>query len=265
MNIKAPRTERCVLWFSITFLLQYLLEHAVYMLTDAAYSGKLMITAPMLNAVRLTVQHLIEAVELLSLAAVLTVVLLTLLEQGKLKALKSFGIIAATKLIYIVPHYYMTYLSYAYDSIEALLLVIPTALGLLLLMLGEISAAIFLAAIPSGAAAKQNGSDWRDVLSEEIAVRELTDVGNRGTAALAIAAAVITVKSFVMAIIDTVSFFIDYGTGYSSADVFSILFALVYPLALMVIAYILMQAIKIRTLEAASSIDDEEDEPKTEE
>lgn len=264
MKIKEPCTKRCLIIFAAVFLCQYAIEHCAYMLTDAAYAGSLNLTAPALLAIHRTVGYIIDAAEICSAAAAALIVLLRLINSGALKSLVLASAILATKLLYVLPHYYMTVISYGYDSIEALLLSLLSSLAMLLTLLAEISAAVAIGALPAILAARRGGVDYRELLADGLSERELSDVGNHGTAAMLIASAVISVKSVILAIVDTVGFFSVYGSSYSFGDIFRVLFGIIYPIILIFVAYTVMQYLKCRIVnsEQGNSCDDDTDSAK---
>lgn len=259
MEIKAPRIRKCALIFAIIFACQYGIEHAAYMLTDAVYAGDVYMTAPALSAMLTTVGYVIEAFEIITLAAAVTLVLLTLISKGTAAALALVGAILGTKLIYVVPHYYMTIISYGYDSAESILFSFVTSLGILLIMLAELSAAIALGSIPAISEARKTEASWRDVLCDGLSVHELLDVKNRGTAALLIAAAVTVLKAFITAVIGAISMIVKYGASLSAAHIFGMTFDLIYPIALAVISYVLMHVIKDKMLAPVIEVEGEDE------
>ena len=248
MEIKAPRIGGCALIFAIIYACQYGLEHATYLLTDAVYAGDVFMTVPVLSAVVTTVGYITLAVEIITLAAAVALVLLSFVSGGITQALALTGTVLATKLIYVIPHYYMTVISYGYNTAESLLFALLISVGILIIMLAEISAAIALGVLPSVSEARKSESVWRDVLHDGLLSHELLDLKNRGTAALLIAAGVSAFKSFALAVVNAISLVARYGTMLTAGDIFAMMFDLIYPIALAVIAYVLMHLIKDRSL-----------------
>ena len=246
MRIKAPSIKSCLYIFALIFVSQYVLEHAAYLITDAVYAGSIFMTAPTLAAVRATVSYLIEAVELVSMGAAAGFVIVALSSDGITSALSVFGIVALTKLLYVIPHYYMVTLSYGYDSLEALLLSAAISLGMLLLMAIELAAATALGALPAILLSRREARSFGEVLTEGLLKNEPTDLGNRGTAALFIAASVVSLKSIILAIVDTVAVIAERGSALSGGDIFGIIFSLLYPIALTALSYLTMHLIKQR-------------------
>lgn len=248
MKIKTPRTEKCVLVFALIFLAEYALEHATYLLYDAVLSGSLKLTSSFLSAIYTTLEYIIEATEIITLGAITVIALLCFVADGARGTLRTAGVAVLTKLFYLIPHYYMVLVSDGNDSLEALLLLIPIVLLILLVMSVEIVAAVALGLIPAIRSSKRDAVSWRESIEKDLPTHELLDVGNKVTAAIAIAAAVTVAKSVIMQIVETVMFFVDNGADYSGTDVFILLFDLIYPLFLMVISYLVMQTVKVRTL-----------------
>lgn len=257
MKIKEPRIGRCLTILAIVFLCQYAAEHAAYIITDAAHSGSIYLTAPALSVIQQAVGYVVDTIEICSIAAAALIIMLRFINGGVLRALSLAGAVLATKLTYVLPHYYMSMISYGYDSAEALLLGALFSLVTLISMLAEISAAIALGFLPAISRARREGGECRELLANDLSRRELLDVGNLGAAAMLIASATLTVKSLAVAIIDTASFFSAYGSSYSFGDVFMVMFGLIYPLILIFASYLVMQLIKCRIMLTES--DDEDD------
>lgn len=253
MKIKEPCTKKCLAVFALVFLCQYAIEHVAYVVTDAAYSGAIYLTAPALSAIRQAVGYIVDAIEICSIAAAALIIMLRFVNSGVLRALPLAGAVLATKLVYVVPHYYMSTISYGYDSAESLLLGLLFSLATLISLLIELGAAIALGSLPAILHSRREGGEPCELLADGLSRRELLDVGNFGTAAMLIASAVLCAKSLVQAVIDTVAFFSAYGSSYSFGDVLFVMFGLIYPLILIFAAYLVMQLIKSGIMRSAPS------------
>ena len=257
--IKTPKIKGTALLFLAIFLLQYVFEHSIYLLTDAVYAGTLTMSATTLSVIRVVASYVLDAVEIISfgLASVYTLVALSV--GGLKRALAIFGVIAATKLAYVFPHYYIAVMSEgSYNTLDALILLFPIALGVLLFFLVEAAAALGLGVLPAAIAERRGGAPFKERIATDLAKGELIDVMNLGTAAIAIIAGVGAIKPLVMTLIATVEFFAGQGSAYSGGDVFQIVFDFIFIILLAVITYFLMHIAKNKLTDVGEGEADKE-------
>lgn len=239
-EIKKPRRGICIAVFCALFLLQYGIEHAVYLLTDAVYSGEIYMIADVLNGIRAIAYYATVAIELLSLAAAAYLSLSIYIFCGiKSAAFLALGI-CASKLLYLFPHYYMTLFANGYSTDEALLFLAPISLFISLVFYLEIAAGVVLGMLPSLIRSRRSLADAKKLLSDSLTEAPIIDVGNVATAALSLISLISCLKHLVTTISDAVILLAERGASISGTDILSIVFELLFVVILMMLSHIML-------------------------
>ena len=159
--------------------------------------------------------------------------------------------LSAARLFYYLPYYYLIFiLNYAYDSIESILLSLISCLGVVAFTVLFAFVTVYLTKLilTKRSKDKRNFSardHMRDSLFTNQPVLDIT-AGTNLTALIASILALIS--SIIPEIIDTVSFFLDYGFDYTTGEILTIMLNYLLIFALTIGSYLLAVYLKNRFL-----------------
>lgn len=232
-----PSLGGCALLFALIHLFEYGVEHIVYLLRDAAWSGLISLDSQALGVISLIAEYAVDAIEIASVAVMALILLISLSQRSVAKTAMLGICMLLTKVIYIFPHYYMTFISYGYDSIETIVMIIPLALFIILISAATLTLTVAIALLPALLKARKSGSACLDVLGDDLECGEFTNLGNSSTSAIGIIAILSSLIHVAIAIADTVNAFIKYGASLPPSVMFSIMGRFLFLLAILVILH----------------------------
>ena len=233
-NLKKT-TSRAFLVYACINVFTYLFAHVAYLFASDVIGE----TFEYLS------YYLSKTVEFLAPPILSTLALCVLLSYGKSALVKFTLTVASARLFYSLPYYYIIFIyNHGYDSIEAISLsLLATALVILLTALGILLSLVIFYSVLSRQCKKSKKS--RDeALSEVLTKSVATDfICHKNTPVLIFALLRFTF-SFVMELIDTVAFFIEYRSDYIAKEIITILANFTLLFALLVASYLIAANIK---------------------
>lgn len=235
----------CALLFALIHLFEYLIEHIVYLVRNASWSGAISIDQASMNLISLIAEYAVDTIEIVSLGIMALMVLYSL-TYNRIKSTLILGTcIVLTKTLYILPHYYMTFvLSYGYDSVEAIIMILPLLFFIILITAAILFTIVILACLPAFRKAKRQEARFVDVLGEDMERLEYLNLGNSSTAALAIASLLSAGVHIFIAIFDTVDAFGSYGASLPPAVILSLIGRYIFLVILFISLHFLLCFIK---------------------
>ena len=239
-----PSLGSCALLFALIHLFEYGIEHVIYLLRDASCSGQISIDSSALNLISLIAEYAVDLVEIASLGFMALMILISI-AYSSMKHTVILGIcMILTKLVYIIPHYYMTFISYGYDSIETLLIALPLSLFILLIITAILAIIVLLSIIPALRKAGSGGVRYNDALGGDIETHEYLNLTNSATAGIAISAIAASGIHIFIAIFETVDVFIKYGASLPPTEILSLVLRYIFLLLVFIGLHFLLCFIK---------------------
>jgi hypothetical protein len=189
----------------------------------------------------------------------------TMLVVYALKGTKSAivcAIIASLgRLLFTLPYYYIIYIyNYGYDSVESITLSLFSSVGIIAFTVIGAFLSLWIAVMIIRKSEGDVKSSIVYSLEENQATADFSSGANR---AILIFAAIRLIRGLISEIIDTVTFFLEYGLDYTIGEIVTIMCNYVLLFALVAIAYLV--GVKVKNLIVKSSIPPEElteDEPE---
>lgn len=248
MNDKKVKLSRCALLIIALSVGEYAIEHLLYLFVDGAVSGGIGITADALSGIGLIFGYISQLTEVFTLSLASTLALLSYATSGPGRTAACAGVAVAARLAYLVPHYYMTFMSYGYDSFEALLALLPMCLFILALYYVGISLGVILGALPARLRAKRNGGNSKEMIISDTYERATLDLGNSSTAAIAIISLLATFIPLCAVITDTVTLLVNRGGSVTPLMLLEILFDFLFILVTFTVTHAIISSIKSKLL-----------------
>lgn len=248
MNDKKVKLSLCAALIIALSVGEYAIEHLLYLFTDAALSGSITITADALSALRVIFGYISQLIEVFTLALASTLAFFSYTTSGAARTAACAGVAVAARLAYLAPHYYMTFMSYGYDSLEALLAILPMCLFISALYYVEISLGVILGALPARLRAKKYGADPKELIIKDAYDRATLDLSNLSTAATAIITLLATVAPLCSVIADTVTLLVNRGGSVTPLMLLGILFDFLLILVTFTVTHAILSAIKGRLI-----------------
>lgn len=228
-------TSRTFLVYACVNVFTYLFAHVAYLFANDVIG----------EAFEYASYYLSKTVEFLAPPILATLALCVLLSYGRSALVKFALTVASARLFYSLPYYYIIFIyNHGYDSIEAIALsLLATALVILLTVLG-IFASLGIYYLVLGRSCKKNGKTIDDATGDILTRSIVSDfVCHKNVPVLVFALARFTF-SFVMELIDTVTFFIEYRSDYIAKEIITILANFTLLFALLVASYLIAANIK---------------------
>ena len=171
--------------------------------------------------------------------------------EGARSAALSALILSAARLFYYLPYYYLIFiLNYSYDSVESIALSLISCLGNVAFTVLFAFVAIYLSRL---VLTKQN-RDKKDFSARDHIrasfekPQPLSDITDGANLTFLISSLLGLVSCIIPEIIDTVSFFLDYGFDYIISEILTIMLNYLLIFALTIGAYLLAAYLKNRFL-----------------
>ena len=260
MDNKKLKLGKCALAVSLLSLAEYGIEHLLYMISEAAISGGISMTADTLTALGTIFGYTVQVIEVFTLALTALLALFAFTLHGLGRAAACLGIATASRLVYLIPHYYMTILAYGYDSIETLLLLIPVCLFICVIYYLTTAIAALLGVLPSRSRSKTSGEAIQSVLAEDITRRDILDLGNTSTSAIAICALVASASPLIAALINTVTLLAERGGSLTPSMLIGIIFDFVLIIATFLAVHVTLSLVKARLASDSEELTDSNNE-----
>ena len=221
---------------AIYSLATYLIAHVAYMYMNETLGD-------VMEYVSLYVGKLSSFI----IPASVSAVALTLYTYCGIKSAVLFSLAASSgRVFFTLPYYYIIFIyNYAYDSVEALALALVASVGIILL--GTLGSMLLVgAAVVTVRLGLGKGSEIspRDHLADKMQFCEKLDILGGANPALAVCTLCILGYNLIAEIIDTVSFFIEYGLDFVMIEIITIIANYLILLALTAVSYIAMAHIK---------------------
>ncbi|MBR2930659.1 MAG: hypothetical protein IKC32_05470 [Clostridia bacterium] len=229
-----------IAFFLILFAVQYGIEHLVYLLRDAVFSGAVKLDAQALSGIGLFANMAVVAVDVIALGYLALRTVNALASGGVKDALITSSVLSFSRLVYLVPHYYMSFISTGYDTVEALLLLLPLSLFIIIVYIFEVLFVSALACLPAFVRYKKTGVSVADQLKDAASEAPRFDVGNAFSAAIALLATGSILKQLVTVIVNTVFTIIDKGSSLGGDVILSIVWDFVFVLLLWILTHTLL-------------------------
>ncbi len=235
-------------WLS---LIEYALEHAMYLLFEASLSaGVYMVIAEVLT-------RLVTVLELVIPALTSLFVLFSYIDGGARRASRMSLSLVAARVIYLIPHYYMTHIASGYDTPESLVLSLFSTVFILLLYFAEVSLITFIGLLPAYLRAKKLGREPSSLLINDLSIHAPLDIGNLGCAFIATASIAQFIKSVISVTVDVVTALMKYGSAYPAQMVIASLLDYLIAIAMLVVIHLLLTFVKSKII--PSYLNDEEE------
>ena len=159
--------------------------------------------------------------------------------------------LSSARLFYYLPYYYLIFiLNYSYDSVESIALSIVSCLGVVAFTLLFAFIALYLTKL---VLTKQN-KDKRDfsvrdhLCASLLAKQSALDLTTGANLAILITSILSLISSVIPEIIDTVSFFVEYGFDYTPGEIITIMLNYLLLFALTIGSYFLAAYLRNRFL-----------------
>ena len=162
---------------------------------------------------------------------------------GRRKAMTGIIPFVCTRLIYLVPYYYLHLIYDGYDSIESLILGLVYSIPELIIYYLIIFALYSVITFVAKRAAKKRGIDPYGIESE-IQNEEFLNFDNGVISGIFTSALLTFIYLVIREIIYTVSYFIEYAGNYQIGEIAYIAFSFVYDLAILFLCHIAACAVK---------------------
>ena len=232
MNLNTKKLfSKAFLLFGAYHLARYLFAHAAYMHMQDE-SGIIF---------EYVTLYLNKLTDFLVPAVMGVLMLLTYTYVDMRSAIKISLVSASSTLLFSIPYYYIIFIyNYGYDSIESITLAAIATVGTIAFtfLLSMISLAIALAIIRRSQ--KLGRGTSREYLTSALSEKSTGDFSSGANPALLVFPAVSFVYLFIRELIDTVTFFMDYGLDYTAGEILLIIFNYIFLFMLLALSYIVM-------------------------
>lgn len=232
--IKEGYTSRATLIFLIISIAEYALFHVANLFYFESFGGVLM-----------TVRYYFSEIWsfiMPAAAALLVIIAYAMISTGE--AIKVGVMAALSRVGFYLLYYYMMYITEGFDSVESILLSVPTSLGSSLVTFIELSAFALIALLVLNRGAVAAGTTLREYVADGLIIHDLFDVGVPSTLAIG----VISLSAFglrlIFTIINTVIFFVENGKSYTTPEILELLFSYLFALILLIITHLILSFIK---------------------
>lgn len=179
------------------------------------------------------------------------VVFSEILSAGFARSLLSSFKLALPRLVYLIPYYYLYYMSEGYDTLESLGLLSIRTVFIIVLFALEILAYALLAKL----FAKRRAKGWD--FFEPSGIFDISAPVGFGVFAICLGK---FVMNLITEIKNAVIYFIDYGEFYQMSDVFFALGKILFALATLFASIALIGAVRKRAIKNAEETEEENEE-----
>ncbi len=189
--------------------------------------------------------YLSKSVEFLAPPIIAAIAFLIYGAEGKRASFRFTLAVSSARALYALPYYYIIFVNnYAYDSLEAILLsLLATLLIIILTCLGAlISIAVCILVLKR--IAKHSGKNIKDELPAAPARAPISDFLAEDNLPALTFALLRFGFSLITELIDTVSFFIEYRSDYTSEEIITILASFTLLFCLLVLSYLVASKVR---------------------
>lgn len=228
-------TKRAFVIYAIVNVLTYLFAHVAYLFANDTLG----------EIFEYTSYYISKTVEFLAPPVIAAVALCVFISHGRGAIFKFSLAVASARVFYAIPYYYIIFIyNYGYDSIESITLSIAaSALVVLFTFLGTL-ASLGIYYLVLKRSSKKDGSEPKDILPSLVTRSTAWDFLSPINLPFLTFALSRFAFSFVMELIDTVTFFIEYRSDYIAKEIITILANYTLLFVLLVVSYLLATAVK---------------------
>ena len=245
MKLKSkPSLGGCVLLFALIHLFEYVIEHVVYLLRDASWSGAISLGESTLSVISLVAEYAVNTTEIVSLGIMALMILVSLACNGLGSAIVLGICMVLTKVLYIFPHYYMTFISYGYDSIEAIIMILPLAAFIIFTGAAILATVVALSSIPIVRSAKRQDLTYSAALLRDAEKLEHLNLGNSLTASIEIASILSAGVHIFIVFLDMAEAIADYGASLPPAVILSLMARFLFLVLVFVALHFILSLIR---------------------
>ena len=228
-------TKRAFSIYALVNVIAYALVHVAYLFTNDVIG----------ETFEYASYYLSKSVEFLAPPIIATVIYLVYKELGRQTALLTALTVSFARAFYTIPYYYIIFIyNYGYDSIESITLsFLATLLVILVTVLGvviSVEAYHLVMKIIS----KHTDTDLSKELSLPVEKSNIFDFLAKANLPILVFALARFVFSFVIELVDTITFFIEYHLDYRAMEIVTILINFTLLFVLLVASYLIAALIR---------------------
>lgn len=150
--------------------------------------------------------------------------------------------LAITKIIYLVPYYYMFFIYSGYDSIESLTMGALWSIPEIAFLYGEtVLLAVGMRLISDFI---EKRAEQPRAFHELIAERPVLDLDNSATLSIFCVGILTFIYLFVKELVNAISYFVEYAGSYKMDEILYIAFSFIYDVLMLLIVHLVMCAVK---------------------
>ena len=238
---KKKLLSRSFIIIAIFSIFNYLFAHLAYMNMDTNMDAALVYECITLYIAKIANFLIPVAISIMTVAVYAC-------EGAKSAAICAFTLSSA-RLFYYLPYYYLIFiLNYAYDSIESISLSLIASIGVVVFTVLFAFVTVYLTKL---IITKQNKNkrdfSARDYIRDAFSVKQNPfDITTGANLSILIASLLSLTSCIIPEIIDTVSFFLDYGFDYTTGEILTIMLNYLLIFALTIGSYPLAAYLKNR-------------------
>lgn len=228
-------TSRAFLIYSAINVFTYLFAHVAYLFANDVI-GELF---------EYVSYYLSKTVEFIAPPVIAAVGFAILISYGKGALVKFALTVASARLFYSLPYYYIIFIyNHGYDSIESISLSLLATALVILLTFGGTLISLGIYSVVLNKQCKKDGAAKEDALPTLLTKSTVTDFLAPVNTPILTFALTRFAFSFVMELIDTVAFFVEYRSDYLAKEIITILVNFTLLFVLLVVSYLIAANIK---------------------
>lgn len=229
--------------WAITFALGNLLEYALFHVSN-------MFRYDTLGTVFSYARYYLSRIWEFAMPALAVLMMLVIFAYiGKKQAFVAGAVWASTRILYYFPLGYITSIGYGYDSIEAVLIALAVSVIIAALTYIELIICFGLSMLVISKMTATRRGTLCEVMAAGLTRHDALDLGNIGTAAIGVIVLCQFIKVMVLEIVDTVGFFLEYGSTYSIGELLYIMLKYIFALLLLVMVHLFVCFIKKKVVD----------------
>lgn len=226
------KNKKIVPWAFMTFALANLF---VYALVHVSYVAE---NTSVIKAFAYIGSYASRALEFLAIPLLSTVMLVIYSRFGMRKAFSSIMLISSARVFYTLPYYYMAFF-YNYGTLEALLIALVATLAVTLITGVATTVSLKLALFIFRRSMKKERSKFAELLPELVKRPSGKNFLDKASLPILVFALLTFFVNLISEIIDTVSFFISYGSDYTAIEIFTMLINYAILFLLLIVSYLI--------------------------
>lgn len=242
-------TSRAFLIYGAINVFTYLFAHVAYLFANDVI-GELF---------EYVSYYLSKTVEFIAPPVIAAVALTVLIGYGKGALVKFTLTVASARLFYSLPYYYIIFIyNYGYDSIESISLSLLASALVILLTFGGALISLGIYSLVLNKQCKKCGAAKEEALTAIITKSTVTDFLCAVNIPILTFALTRFAFSFVMELIDTITFFVEYRSDYLPKEIITILVNFTLLFVLLVVSYLIAANVKNALIDEPASEQDTE-------